>query len=181
MGLIEEMRSFGEWADATRAARGFVWVGTCEADPRAPGPPALAWGRTHVGGLQVAVWPEKEPWVLEWEEITEEEWATRYPHQSAPARVPADHVRKHLDEWVLATLRRLARGRMVNSDDLLDAVPEYIDVGEVNDAVERLEEAGTVRVWGGARVAYIDLLPSALHAGGELRPGAGPQGLIGET
>jgi hypothetical protein len=158
MGLLEEMKSFGKWASAVRAERGFVWIGTCEADPRTPGPPALAWGRTHVGELQVAVLPEAEPWVLKWEEVTDEEWAARYPHARVPAQIPYDHVKDHLDEWVEATLHRLARGRMVNRDELYDAIPDHIEVSDVDAAVERMVAAGKAREWGGGYVAYIDLI-----------------------
>jgi hypothetical protein len=89
--LVEEMRAFGEWAKVEREAHGFVWLGTCEADPRMPGPPTLVWGRDYKDDLHVAVWPEAPPYTLAWEQITDAEWAERYPHAMAPSRLPADY------------------------------------------------------------------------------------------
>lgn len=112
--LLEEMRAFGEWSQAQREAHGFVWLGTCEADPRTPGPPTLVWGRSHEDDLHVAVWPEASPYTLSWEPITDAVWAERYPHATIPAHLPASYDplplrdENRLSEDLESALRSLA-------------------------------------------------------------------------
>lgn len=86
------MTMFGAWASVEREKMGFVWLGTCEADPRAPGPPTLVWGRDRKNGLHVAIWPEEGSMLLDWCEISEQEWTTTYPHANLPLRLPDDYV-----------------------------------------------------------------------------------------
>ena len=87
--LYAEMVAFGDWATSERERMGFVWIGTGEADTRSPEAGDgvfLAWGRQRDGELFVAEFTGALE--LEWEPITDEQWAERYPHGVVPPRLP---------------------------------------------------------------------------------------------
>lgn len=61
------------------------------------------------------------------------------------------------DAAVMAALHALAEHRprrSINLDDLYDATTK---VHDLDAALDRLEATKRIRVWGGARVVYIDL------------------------
>lgn len=64
-----------------RERHGFVAAGTVEADPRAPGPPTLLWGRKPDGELWVRILDDP---ASEYELIDADEWRRRWPHAPIP-------------------------------------------------------------------------------------------------
>jgi hypothetical protein len=86
-GVFADLTAWGEAAAAERERMGFVWLGTCEADPRQPGPPMLAWGRTPGDALFVRVLTGPQP--TGWGPTTEAEWRNRWPHSHVPSGLPA--------------------------------------------------------------------------------------------
>jgi hypothetical protein len=89
---VSEWRDHFDAIHDLRVARGYVWLGTQEADPRARGGDRLLWGRLPDDTLEVCV-VEGDGTVHDWERIDEAEFAARWPHANVPSSL-ADAVKR---------------------------------------------------------------------------------------
>lgn len=88
MALPPEWQTQFDAMHTLREQRGYVWLGSMEADPRAPGGDHLLWGRKPDNALEVCI-VEEDGTVHTWEAIDEDEWRRRWPHASVPAAILA--------------------------------------------------------------------------------------------
>lgn len=87
---LEDMFDTSEfkWLNDQRVKNGFVYDGTCEADPRTIDsmvngwPERIGWARDRDGNLYVT----KETYKVEceWVQFSEEQWTEIFPHASVP-------------------------------------------------------------------------------------------------